>query len=36
MGSTPGVSCDVVIVGSGFGGSICASRLALAAVKPCT
>ena len=31
MGSTPGY--DVVIVGSGFGGSICASQLALAGVK---
>jgi choline dehydrogenase-like flavoprotein len=33
MASTPDITYDVVIVGSGFGGSICASRLALAGLK---
>jgi choline dehydrogenase-like flavoprotein len=33
MATTPGMNYDVVIVGSGFGGSISASRLALAGPK---
>jgi choline dehydrogenase-like flavoprotein len=33
MATTPGTSYDVVISGSGFGGSISASRLALAGLK---
>jgi len=33
MASAPDVSYDVVIAGSGFGGSICANRLALAGLK---
>ena len=31
--ATPGTNYDVVIVGSGFGGSISTSRLALAGLK---
>jgi hypothetical protein len=33
MATTPGTNYDVVIVGSGFGGSISTSRLALAGLK---
>jgi choline dehydrogenase-like flavoprotein len=33
MACAPDVSYDVVIGGSGFGGSICANRLALAGLK---
>jgi choline dehydrogenase-like flavoprotein len=33
MASAPDMSYDVVIVGSGFGGSICASQLAQAGLK---
>jgi choline dehydrogenase-like flavoprotein len=33
MATTPGTNYDVVIVGSGFSGSISASRLALASLN---
>jgi choline dehydrogenase-like flavoprotein len=33
MASAPTIGYDVVIAGSGFGGSICASQLALAGMK---
>ena len=33
MAGTPGMNYDVVIIGSGFGGSISANRLALAGLK---